>query len=341
MTGGGGSIYCHPRGWRLWLTLLTMLYMGSISTYSLHTLTPPAVPPVSHSVSTTATTTTSTEVLPPLDTFSNTLLVRSHSNSSSSSSLWRYPVFSSDYTISLLGEEEVQTAAELIVHCHYKPLRQRFPRSPRLLGLHFLDHYLAHHFRNSVRQGFRLRCPQRLLSPSCQRNEESIIFLCKKLKKKVSFSEEEEEEEEKKKIIVNEENEKDELVGLVEVYPTHTPYLCNLSILSTYRRQGLGRYLIHLVETFLREVWREEDVVLHVEEGNRPALAFYQALGYHRMGKIPPEPFALPHVDHLLSGGSRSLVRFYKPLITTARERGKQRHSPISSSTVSTSISHS
>jgi len=57
------------------------------------------------------------------------------------------------------------------------------------------------------------------------------------------------------------------------------PYLANLAVLPTYRRQGIARRMISACETAARQ-WGYEDLYLHALENNDSAKALYKNLGF-------------------------------------------------------------
>lgn len=69
----------------------------------------------------------------------------------------------------------------------------------------------------------------------------------------------------------------------VACFPPHTRarslYLANFGVASAWRRRGVGRYTLSLVEEHARRRGLER-IELHVEESNLPAQCLYRAMGY-------------------------------------------------------------
>jgi ribosomal-protein-alanine N-acetyltransferase len=97
-------------------------------------------------------------------------------------------------------------------------------------------------------------------------------------------------------------------VSLVEMFKSYPPYfllgwqgeeiagfiagrkvreeseILNLAVKPHFRRRGVGKALVEgLLEVFTRESVRQ--VFLEVRESNRPAITFYQGLGFQKVGK--------------------------------------------------------
>ncbi|CAK9030641.1 N-acetyltransferase domain-containing protein [Durusdinium trenchii] len=58
------------------------------------------------------------------------------------------------------------------------------------------------------------------------------------------------------------------------------PYVLNLCVTPSFRRQGLARQLMAVLERLLRDVWGDKEVYLHVEDKQVAANALYEAIGY-------------------------------------------------------------
>lgn len=59
------------------------------------------------------------------------------------------------------------------------------------------------------------------------------------------------------------------------------PYISNLAVKPTYRRQGVAQHLLFACEQTVLE-WGFQDLYLHVLENNQPAQQLYTKVGYQR-----------------------------------------------------------
>jgi ribosomal protein S18 acetylase RimI-like enzyme len=87
------------------------------------------------------------------------------------------------------------------------------------------------------------------------------------------------------------------------------PYLSNLAIRDSHRRQGIAQQLLQRSEETIRN-WGFREIYLHVLENNRAALQLYRSQGYHIRHSDN-------HWGNLLLGQPRQLL-MYKPLGTKA-----------------------
>jgi ribosomal protein S18 acetylase RimI-like enzyme len=67
---------------------------------------------------------------------------------------------------------------------------------------------------------------------------------------------------------------------------TFRPYISNLVVDPSYRRRGYAQQLINECETISRK-WGYEEVFLHVDIGEEPAVALYRKLGYETIAEEP------------------------------------------------------
>jgi ribosomal protein S18 acetylase RimI-like enzyme len=76
------------------------------------------------------------------------------------------------------------------------------------------------------------------------------------------------------------------IVGTVEIKQHKSflsglsrPYICNLAVKSSHRRQGIARQLLLKCEQIARE-WEAKELTLHVLDNNHAARQLYLASGY-------------------------------------------------------------
>jgi ribosomal protein S18 acetylase RimI-like enzyme len=88
------------------------------------------------------------------------------------------------------------------------------------------------------------------------------------------------------KVVNDVTGEVEEIVGTVEIgirsgltISNRFPYISNLAVSHTYRRQGIARKLLLKCEQIARE-WGCQDISLHVLENNHPARRLYFSSGY-------------------------------------------------------------
>ena len=58
------------------------------------------------------------------------------------------------------------------------------------------------------------------------------------------------------------------------------PYICNVAVAASARRQGVGRDVVRLCEQIARFQWGFEEVYLHVDPMNNPAVRLYLSMGF-------------------------------------------------------------
>jgi ribosomal protein S18 acetylase RimI-like enzyme len=87
-------------------------------------------------------------------------------------------------------------------------------------------------------------------------------------------------------IIKNETKQIGEICGTVELalrshqsYQPQTPYLSNLAVHNTYRRQGVAQKLLKTCEQTAK-TWGFSEIYLHVLENNHQARRLYAKVGY-------------------------------------------------------------
>jgi GNAT superfamily N-acetyltransferase len=63
------------------------------------------------------------------------------------------------------------------------------------------------------------------------------------------------------------------------------PYLSNLCVDEMYRGRGIGKLLVHCVETIAKRYWGYHQMYLHVDLENVPAVQLYKKQGYTDVGR--------------------------------------------------------
>jgi len=66
----------------------------------------------------------------------------------------------------------------------------------------------------------------------------------------------------------------------------HGGHVVTLDVLASARRRGIGRALLSGIEERLRKAGARR-IQLETAEDNAPALAFYEALGYEPVARLP------------------------------------------------------
>jgi ribosomal protein S18 acetylase RimI-like enzyme len=189
------------------------------------------------------------------------------------------------WKLHLLEQKDLPLAADLALECFYKPKIKlddhSMNPSERTIFNYFIK--LLNYFDRSEVWlsnyiGFSVSGGDRLKVPSLRNTHHSIILVA--TDPRSSF---------------------DRPIGIVEVCldeisghlfsPVRNlfqsnkainkePYLCNLAISKDYRRLGLGRFLCEACENIAVTVWAKENMYLHVERSNQPAVRLYENMGY-------------------------------------------------------------
>lgn len=112
------------------------------------------------------------------------------------------------------------------------------------------------------------------------------------------------------KVMATVAGEQEEIVGTIEIalrssrtwlmVESHTPYISNLAVSNTYRRQGIARKLLLKCEQISLE-WGFRELSLHVLENNYQARQLYLTSGY-QLYRIEPDisSWLLQHPRRLL-----------------------------------------
>lgn len=162
---------------------------------------------------------------------------------------------SRDITIELLSMDELHEAVELMTESHFQSTDVVTP--PFIGGIvNKINEIRRLRLSDKVLKGFHARSQLRMISPYRQISDESAIIVAK--------------------------DENNVIVGVVEVYPTQPVYLCNLSVLPSYRRKGIAKLLCAVCEYFVRRNWDAISICLHVERKNLPARRLYEDMQYQR-----------------------------------------------------------
>jgi len=159
------------------------------------------------------------------------------------------------------------------------------------LELRFLE-WLKNSFNNMDRSdayngnylGFRSRSGSRLVKPSLAPSLDSFILVAKKLETSAAQA-----------------IDDVKIAGLVEIClevadgklappiqlpwkgsltGKEHPYLCNLCVDKSLRRQGLGQILVAVAEQLVLEYWGKRSMYLHVEKKNIAAQELYSKMNY-------------------------------------------------------------
>lgn len=192
-------------------------------------------------------------------------------------------VASTNFRLSLLPSEDLEAAGHLVVDANYSPakyddenekqFKQRTGRTGLLaapfnaiIGSEIFSSLISRQharekesFTNKVIEGFSSRSYGRILKPTTKWSKDSAIIAAYDCRLPPGG---------------------EGLVGIVEVYPTTPPYLCNLAIAPRARRAGLARILCRTVENLVYYEWGGSSLTLQVERSNAPARRLYESLGY-------------------------------------------------------------
>ena len=165
-------------------------------------------------------------------------------------------------TLSLLKYDEVEAISDIVVDSNYKSILPKehsdkyFFDRIKIEILKKLDSARRNNLKEKVREGFIARAYNRLLHPTLSLTEESII------------------------IILRDTKQSNNIIGVIEVYPTEEPYLCNLAVSPLYRRQGYGRVLCMFCEILVSQIWGKRALTLHVDKCNLAARRLYESMNY-------------------------------------------------------------
>lgn len=198
---------------------------------------------------------------------------------------------STKYGFALIEEKDLHIAAQLSMLSFYNP-RVRLNTSD-MLGIekvvwsgiigtfNSLDKIDA---KNSHYIGFKSRAFRRLSNPGLYISCDSMLLAMTELSS-------------------------NQLIGLVEicleeangklapavamplpwrkVKESFQPYLCNLCVDTSRRRQGFGSILCQVAERIVVKYWKKEKMYLHVEENNLAARRLYEGLSYSLGPQLP------------------------------------------------------
>lgn len=164
-----------------------------------------------------------------------------------------------NFSFQVLSEYDLNNAADLVAQAHFEP--HTAPPSLNALApvlhpfYHLWNQFLLMHLTNKIKAGFHYRARDRLVQPHIGHSEDSMIIIARHMNT-------------------------GDIAGIVEAYPSNPSYVCNLSVDSKYRRQGLGKLLCQIVEDFLAIQWRIDSIYLHVDQSNDVARKLYESLNY-------------------------------------------------------------
>jgi len=80
----------------------------------------------------------------------------------------------------------------------------------------------------------------------------------------------------------------DALGSLLTIFGGNTnarPYLQNFCVAPAWRRRGLGRSMLRLAETVVRDIWREDRIYLHAGK-SEASRNLYRSSGYQMTGLL-------------------------------------------------------
>lgn len=195
------------------------------------------------------------------------------------------------WSFSLLERRDLNEAAQLSMESFYTPRLALDTTGATGLELRFLE-WLKNSFNNMDRSdayngnylGFRSRSGSRLVKPSLVPSLDSFILVAKKMETSAAQA-----------------SDDVKIAGLVEIclevadgklappiqFPwkgsltgKEHPYLCNLCVDKSLRRQGLGQILVAVAEQLVLEYWGKRSMYLHVENKNIAAQELYSKMNY-------------------------------------------------------------
>lgn len=78
------------------------------------------------------------------------------------------------------------------------------------------------------------------------------------------------------------------------------PWVAGMCVDAGWRQRGIGRTLLHAVESFISTTWKRSTIGLHVHTCNTEVVEFYQRCGYSEVGRDPDWMDKLPWHEHRL-----------------------------------------
>ena len=81
------------------------------------------------------------------------------------------------------------------------------------------------------------------------------------------------------------------LVGMNKNNDSLQPYLSSLCVDEKFRKQGLGRALVHCCEDVARVCWKRDRLFLHVDPDNTAAVQLFLSEGYQEVNGVRWNPF--------------------------------------------------
>ena len=186
----------------------------------------------------------------------------------------------------LLEEKDLDYVSDLAASCFYKPgvkinddNMSGFEKWISEKFVNFSTSFEKFDHRFGAFIGFKSRSAGRLRNPNLQMSSDSFILTAC-------------------------DRDSNEIIGLVEICleapdgklappiqgpwkqppkANYQPYLCNLCVSSSARRQGLGKLLCVISEQIVLKHWKKNMMFLHVEQDNLPAQLLYVGLKYETM----------------------------------------------------------
>lgn len=207
-------------------------------------------------------------------------------------------VISEYLSLYLVELDNVDEISDLVVDSYYKKIipdnadgefaLHRFRNSV----LQKVDDFMKKSLRSKLREGFLSRAYNRFAHPTLSWSEESII------------------------VALNDTRFPDTILGVIEVCPTKEPYLCNLAISSSYRRQGYARILCEFCEMLVAEFWGKRALTLHVDRSNFAARRLYESMNYTESDRYDLNNLREPNKQ-------KNLVYYRKDLEFSLSERNR------------------
>lgn len=89
----------------------------------------------------------------------------------------------------------------------------------------------------------------------------------------------------------------DEIAALVRILPKNTTYqdvaIGRVLVTKTFRNQGLAREIMNRAIAFVREEWRENNIMIQAQTYLQ---SFYEGLGFNQISPVYEED-QIPHID--------------------------------------------
>ena len=187
------------------------------------------------------------------------------------------------WNIGLMEEQDLEKVSNFLLESFFVPTFKFNSLKVSQFEAWILENIIK--FRNYIEKfelylgnflGFKTRCGRRLSRPNLLPGEDSLVLI---IVNKITGS----------------------VIGVVElglekpngklspaissplklpVTSEHEPYLCNLCVSNSYRRNGIGKLLCEIGENIVLKKWNKRSIYLHVEKKNEAAVSLYKKLNY-------------------------------------------------------------